>query len=87
MFATIDGVAYLERVSVHDPKHVMKAKKSIKKAFEYQKARKGFTMIEVISTCPVNWGVKPVDALEWVKSDMIPEFPLGVFKDKGDQNE
>jgi 2-oxoglutarate ferredoxin oxidoreductase subunit beta len=87
MFATIGGVAYLERVSVHNPKHVLKAKKSIKKAFEYNIANKGFTMIEVVSTCPVNWGMKPVDALKWVETDMIPEFPLGVFKDKGDQNE
>ncbi|MBI9010042.1 MAG: hypothetical protein JEZ05_08420 [Tenericutes bacterium] len=87
MFSTIKGVAYLERVSVHNPKNVMKAKKAIKKAFEYQKANKGFTMIEIVSTCPVNWGVKPVDALKWVESDLIPEFPLGVFKDKGDQNE
>ncbi len=87
MFATIEGVAYLERVSVHDPKHVIKAKKAIKKAFQYQEEKRGFTMIEIISTCPVNWGVKPTDAMKWVASDMIPVFPLGIFKDKGDKNE
>jgi 2-oxoglutarate ferredoxin oxidoreductase subunit beta len=83
MFATIGGVAYLERVSVYDPKHVINAKKAIKKAFQYQKEKRGFTMIEVVSTCPVNWGMTPVDAMKWAKSDMEPEYPLGVFKDKG----
>lgn len=87
MFATIEGVAYLERVSVYDPKHVIQAKKAIKKAFQYQKENRGFTMIEVISSCPVNWGMKPVDALKWVKDEMIPVYPLGIFKDKGDKNE
>lgn len=87
MFSTIKGVAYLERVSVNNPKNVMKAKKAIKKAFEYQKAKKGFTMVEVVSTCPVNWGMKPVDALKWLDKNMLPEFPLGVYKDKGDENE
>ncbi|MFW5888973.1 MAG: thiamine pyrophosphate-dependent enzyme [Bacillota bacterium] len=87
MFKTIKGVAYLERVSVHNPKNVIKAKKAIKKAFQYQKEKRGFTMIEVISSCPVNWGMKPVDALKWIESDMIPEYPLGVFKDKGANDE
>ncbi len=87
MFATIEGVAYLERVSVYDPKHVIKAKKAIKKAFQYQQEKRGFTMIEVVSSCPVNWGMKPVDALKWIETDMIPVYPLGVFKDKGDKNE
>ncbi len=87
MFATIEGVAYLERVSVYDPKHVMQAKKAIKKAFQYQKENKGFTMVEVVSSCPVNWGMKPVDALKWIKDEMIPVYPLGVFKDKGEDNE
>lgn len=87
MFATIEGVAYLERVSVFDPKHVIKAKKAIKKAFQYQEEKRGFTMIEVVSTCPVNWGMKPTDAMKWVETDMLPVFPLGIFKDKGDKNE
>ncbi|MCF7923595.1 MAG: hypothetical protein K9L64_00650 [Candidatus Izimaplasma sp.] len=87
MFSTIEGVAYLERVSVHNPKNVIKAKKAIKKAFQYQKENRGFTMIEVLSSCPVNWGMKPVDALKWVESDMIPVYPLGVFKDKGVNDE
>jgi 2-oxoglutarate/2-oxoacid ferredoxin oxidoreductase subunit beta len=87
MFSSIDGVAYLERVAVYDPKHVIAAKKAIKKAFRYQKEERGFTMIEIISTCPVNWGMKPVDAMKWSKEAMLPVFPLGVFKDKGDSHE
>lgn len=86
IFSQIEGVAYLERVALYDPKHVVKAKKAIKKAFQYQVEKRGFTMIEILSTCPVNWGMHPVDALKWVKSDMEPYYPLGVFKDKGDQN-
>ncbi len=86
IFSQIDGVAYLERVALYDPKHVIKAKKAIKKAFTYQMEKRGFTMIEILSTCPVNWGMHPIDALKWVKSDMEPVYPLGVFKDKGDQN-
>ncbi|MBE0701146.1 MAG: 2-oxoglutarate oxidoreductase [Acholeplasmataceae bacterium] len=81
IFSQIDGVAYMERVALTDPNSVRKAKKAIKKAFTYQMEGRGFTMIEVLSTCPVNWGMKPKQALDWVKSDMIPIFPLGVFKD------
>jgi 2-oxoglutarate ferredoxin oxidoreductase subunit beta len=82
IFAQIEGVAYMERVTVTSPKHIRNAKKAIKKAFEYQQQKKGFTMIEILSTCPVNWGMKPVDALKWLEDSMIPVFPLGVFKDK-----
>ncbi|MBU0997738.1 MAG: hypothetical protein KKE16_06830 [Firmicutes bacterium] len=86
IFSQIDGVAYLERVSVTNPKQLIKAKKAIKKAFTYQKEKRGFTLIEVLSTCPVNWGMTPVDALKWVESNMVPVFPLGVFKDAGEKN-
>ena len=82
MFSTIEGVAYLERVAAYDPKHVINAKRAIKKAFQYQMENKGFTMVEVVATCPVNWGMKPVDAMKWSKEAMEPVFPLGVFKDK-----
>lgn len=87
MLQHLDGVAYLERVSVHNPANVRKAKKAIKKAFEYQIQKKGFTLIEVLSTCPVNWGKKPVDAMKWVEESMIPVFPLKLFKDAGEQHE
>ncbi|MBE0600944.1 MAG: 2-oxoglutarate oxidoreductase, partial [Firmicutes bacterium] len=70
----------IERVSVHDVKHVRAAKAAIKKAFAMQMENKGFTMIEVLSTCPTNWGLSPVEAIEWLKNNMIPAYPLGVFK-------
>jgi len=84
IFSQIEGVAYLERVSVTNPKQLIKAKKAIKKAFTYQKEKRGFTLVEVLSTCPVNWGMTPVDALKWVETNMVPVFPLGVFKDAGE---
>jgi 2-oxoglutarate ferredoxin oxidoreductase subunit beta len=87
MLATIPGSTYIERVSVHNPQHVRKAKKAIKKAFELQIAGKGFNMIEFVSTCPVNWGMTPQDSLDWAEEHMIPYFPLGVYRtpeeDKG----
>ncbi len=81
MMATIPGATYVERVSVHNPQHVAKAKKALKKAFSIQKENKGFTLIEFISTCPVNWGMTPKDAVDWAVDNMIPYYPLGVFKD------
>ena len=81
MLATLDGPAYIERVSLHDVKHVMAAKKALKKAFEYQLAGKGFTMIEALSTCPTNWGLTPLEAAKWLETNMIPQYPLGVFRD------
>ncbi|MEG0493973.1 MAG: thiamine pyrophosphate-dependent enzyme, partial [Clostridia bacterium] len=86
MLSTLDGPVYIERVSVHDVAHIKKAKAAIKKSFQLQMEGKGFTMVEVLSTCPTNWGKTPKEALEWVKSDMIPTYPLGVYKDvaKGD---
>ncbi|HOV70107.1 MAG TPA: thiamine pyrophosphate-dependent enzyme, partial [Clostridia bacterium] len=86
LLATLEGAAYIERVSVHDIKNIVNAKKAIKKAFQYQKKGRGFTMIEVLSTCPTNWGLSPVEALEWLKNNMIPYYPLGVFADKGGDN-
>lgn len=81
MLATLTGPAYIARVSVHDVKHIMAAKKAIKKAFEMQKAGKGFAMVEVLSTCPTNWGLTPQEALEWLKDNMLPQYPLGVYKE------
>jgi 2-oxoglutarate ferredoxin oxidoreductase subunit beta len=87
MIATIPGATYVERVSVHDPKHVMKAKKALKKAFDIQNKKQGFTLIEFISTCPVNWGMTPKDAVDWAVEHMIPYYPLGVFKDATKEEE
>ncbi len=82
MFATIPSATYIERVSVHDPKHVIKAKKALKKAFSNQVQNKGFSMVEFISTCPVNWGMTPKEGIDWARDHMIPYYPLGVYKDK-----
>jgi len=80
MIATLDGAAYIERVSTHDVLHIQKAKKAIKKAFETQKKGLGFSMIEVLSTCPTNWGLDPAESLDWVKDNMVPVYPLSVYK-------
>jgi len=81
MLSTLDGAAYIERVSLHDVPHINKAKKAIRKAFETQMAGKGFSMVELLSTCPTNWGLSPAEALGWLKQNMIPYYPLGVFKE------
>lgn len=81
MLATLDGPAYIARVSVHDVKHVIEAKKAIRKAFEIQLAGKGFALVEVLSTCPTNWGMTPQEALKWLQDEMIPQYPLGVKKE------
>ncbi|SMP69165.1 thiamine pyrophosphate-dependent enzyme [Anoxynatronum buryatiense] len=80
MLATIDGAVFVERVSVHDVPHIRKAKKAIKKAFEVQLRGEGFALVEVLSTCPTNWGITPVDSLAWLKDNMLPYFPLGNFR-------
>lgn len=87
MLATIPGATYLERVSVHDPKHVIKAKKAIEKAFDTQTKKQGFSLIEFISTCPIGWGMTPTDSLTWAKETMIPYYPLGVYKDIREERE
>ena len=81
MLATLDTAAYIARVSVHTIPRLNAAKRSIRKAFQMQIDRKGFSMVEVLSTCPTNWGLSPVDALRWVEQNMIPVYPLGVFRD------
>lgn len=81
MFATIPRVAYLERLSVGTPQKVKKAKKSIEKAIRYQQEGKGFTMLEFLSTCPVNWGLTPIEAIKYAEKEMTEYYPLGVFKD------
>jgi len=82
LLSNVTGATYLERVAVNDVKNVKAAKKAIKKAFQYQMEGKGFSLIEVLSTCPTNWGLTPDKALEWLKDNMMPYYPLGVYKDK-----
>src|SRR5690554_2065213 len=86
MFKEIDGVAYLERLTVGTPAKVKKAKNAIKKAFTYQIEKKGFTMLEFLSTCPVNWGMTPIEAIKFVEKETIKTYPLKVFKDVGENN-
>jgi len=83
MLAQIPSACYIERVSVHDIVHITKAKKAIKKAFEYQTQNKGFSMIEVLAGCNVGWGVTPVESMQFIKEKMVPYYPLGVYCDRG----
>jgi 2-oxoglutarate ferredoxin oxidoreductase subunit beta len=77
----LKGVAYLERTAVSSPKGVMKTKRAIKRALEYQMEGLGFTLVEMLSQCPTGWGKLPTDAVKWLDKEMTDYFPLGVFKD------
>ena len=83
MLSTLDGCVYAERVCVTDIPNLNKAKRAIRTAFQKQMAGEGFTFVEVLSTCPTNWGLTPVKAVQWLRENMIPYYPLGVIKDKG----
>ncbi|HIU49710.1 MAG TPA: 2-oxoglutarate oxidoreductase [Candidatus Limousia pullorum] len=87
MLSTLDGVALAQRVTVDCVKNVINAKKAIKKAFQNQIEGKGFSIVEVVSTCPTNWGMSPFEAIQWLRDNMLPYYPLGVYKDetKGDR--
>ena len=87
MLSTLDGPEFIARVAVNNVKNVKEAQKVIKKAFENQINNKGFSLVEVVSSCPTNWGMTPVDALKWVDEKMIPYYPLGVYKDRSAQKE
>lgn len=82
LLSQIDGAEYIERVAVNNVKNVKNAGRAIKKAFENQINGKGFSLVEVISSCPTNWGMTPEKALEWIDEKMIPYYPLGVYKDR-----
>lgn len=77
--------AYITRQTVISPKYVLKTKKAIKRAFEYQRERRCFSLVEVISTCPTNWGMTPVEALTWAEETLLPYYPLGEFKSPDSQ--
>jgi 2-oxoglutarate ferredoxin oxidoreductase subunit beta len=80
MLATLSGVAYVARVAVSSPKYVVQAKKSIKKAFETQIKGLGYSLVEVLSQCPTNWHMTPVESTKWVEERMMQYYPLGEFK-------
>ena len=81
LLSSLDGVAYLERVTVDTPKNIRAAKKAINKAFRYQIDGVGYSLIEVVATCPTNWGMTPMQAFEWMRENMLPYYPLGVYRD------
>ena len=87
LLSALDAPAYIERVAVNNVKNVKNAKKAILKAFKNQVEGKGFSLIEVISSCPTNWGMSPKRALEWIDEKMIPYYPLGVYRDKTKEEE
>lgn len=86
LLSALDAPYYIERVAVNNVKNVLAAKKAIKRAFTNQVNGNGFSLVEVISSCPTNWGMTPVNALKWIDENMIPYYPLGVYKDKEKEN-
>jgi len=80
LIATLEGAAYVARVAVSNPKYVIQAKKAIRKAFETQIKGLGYSMIEVLSQCPTNWHMTPVESTKWVEEKMMQYYPLGEFK-------
>ena len=79
---TLDKPVYIERVSCHNPQHILKTKKAIKKALQNQKDGKGYSFVEVLANCNTGWGMTPHDANNWVESNMVPYFPLQKFRDE-----
>ena len=82
LLESLEGVAYLERVSLDSPKGAIEAKKAFKNAIQTQMRGLGFSLVEVLSTCPTNWGLTPIESIDYLKDEMIPYFPPGVFVDK-----
>jgi len=80
MLSTLDGSSYVVRRSLHDPKSIRLAKKALRTAFEVQIRGLGFSMVELLSICPTNWGMTPVDSLHWLESNMLPYYPVGDYK-------
>ena len=87
MLSTTSGAAYIERVTIDTVPHINQAKKAIKKAFQTQLEGKGFSLIEVVSTCPTNWGLSPVESMNWLRENMLPYYPLGVYCDRTKESE
>ncbi len=82
LLATIEGVSYIARTSVNSFKNLMAAEKAIEKSFRYQIEGKGFSLVEILSPCPVDWKLSPKDSIAWIEAELITVFPLGTFKDK-----
>ena len=84
MLNTLNSPYFIERVSLLSPADIIKAKKAVKKALLYNKEGRGFTFVELLSTCPTNWGIDPIESVKWAKENMLPYFPLANFRDKGE---
>jgi len=82
----LEGIAYLARGSVHDAKNIQKTKRYIRQAFRTQMENQGFSMVEILSSCPSNWKLSPVKSAKWIEEVMVKHFPLGVFKDSADRS-
>ena len=80
MLSTLDGAGYVVRRSLHDPKNIRLAKKAIRTAFETQVHGLGFSMVELLSSCPTNWNMTPVEALKFVEEKLVAYYPLGDYK-------
>lgn len=80
MISILNGVKYVERVSVHEPKEILKAKKAIKKAFEIQIRNEGFSMVEVLAMCPTYWGLTALESCKRIKEEVVKTYPLGILK-------
>jgi len=80
LLATLEGASYVVRRSLHDPKNIRLAKKAIRTAFEVQNRGLGFSMIELLSICPTNWGMTPIQSLNWLEQHMLAYYPLGDYK-------
>lgn len=87
MLAIARGTAYIERTALNSPSNIQKTKKAIAKAFRVQMERKGFSLVEVLSPCPTNWKMNPVEAWKWIEEVMMPHFSLGVLKDVGEKRD
>lgn len=84
MLSTLDGPSYIARCAVDSVKHIRETKQAIKKAFEYQMAKKGLSFVEILSVCPTNWGMSPTEAIKRLQDEMLPYYPLGIYKDDAD---
>lgn len=84
LLATLLSPYYIERVSLLSPADIIKARKAVAKAIRYNKEERGFTFVELISTCPTNWGIDPIKARDWAKENMLPFFKTGCFRDRGE---
>ena len=86
LLATLDGAVYVERVALNSPANIIKAKKAVRRAFEVQEKKLGFSFVEFVSSCPTNWGISPTAAIEYINEKMLPYYPLGVFRNPEEES-